>query len=103
MNVLFVTPSQVSSGEAVTAFHMAEWLSAEGCRVHFLASEFTAGFIASRLGNSVTTLGSDLGPNQRTWQATLDEFRPAAVVFADYPLLAFHSGRAPLRDEAWED
>ena len=102
MNILFVTPSQVSSGEAVTALHMAEWLCAEGCKVNFLASEFTEAFMRTRLANVVSTLGPDLRTNQHTWQAALTNFRPAAVVFADYPLLAFRSGAAPLRDEAWE-
>ncbi len=102
MNILFVTPSRVSSGEGVTALHMAEWLSAEGCKVHFLASEFTGALIRTRLPNVVSTLGPDLQTNQRTWETIVSKFQPAAVVFADYPLLAFRSGTAPLRDEAWE-
>jgi hypothetical protein len=102
MNVLFVTPSQVSSGEAVTALHMAEWLAAEGCRLHFLASEFTGNFVRSRLGNNVSPLGHDLKANQHAWYSILHELRPAAVVFADYPLLAFRSGTVPLRDKTWE-
>jgi hypothetical protein len=102
MNVLFVAPSQVSSGEAVTALHMAEWLSTERWEVHFLASDAIATFIRARLPDVVSTLGPDLERNQRTWETILRKFQPDAVVFADYPLLAFGSGTAPLRDDAWE-
>ena len=100
MNVLFVTPSEVSSGEAVTALHMADTLVAEGCKVHFVASNFTAGFLAGR--GPMTVLGPDLLHNQSSWNQALLEFRPDRIVFADYPLLAFDSGTVSLRDAAWE-
>lgn len=102
MNVLFVTPSEVSSGESVTALHMAEWLRTEGCTVRFLASSFTASFIRSRLPDALTEFGSDMYSNQRLWESTLREFRPTHIVFSDYPLLALSSGTIPLRDAPWE-
>jgi Family of unknown function (DUF6365) len=103
VNVLFVTPSEVSSGESVTALHMAEWLRTEGCAVHFLASGFTASFIRSRLPDAVTQFGSDLSCNQSLWAHSLQEFRPTQIVFCDYPLLALRSGAIPLRDKHWEN
>src|SRR5215813_6724490 len=102
MRVLFVTPSEVSSGESIAAVHMAEWLQREGCGVHFLASRFARTFVSSRLPNAVTELGSDLVSNQHIWETALHKFKPSHIVFADYPLLALKSGRIPLLDEFWE-
>jgi hypothetical protein len=81
---------------------MAEWLRREGCGVHFLASRFSAAVIRRGLRDTVTELGTDRAANRRVWSTVLEEFDPAAVVFADYPLLAFSSGSAPLLDDEWE-
>jgi Family of unknown function (DUF6365) len=100
--VLFVTPSEVSSGEAITTLHMGEELAAEGWTVRFLASAFTARFLTPRLGDRVTILGRDLAENRRRWEEALDDFRPAHVIFADYPLLTFAAAAAPLWGADWE-
>ena len=100
---LFVTPSEVSSGEAVTALHMGEDLAAKGWSVRFLASRFTADFLAPRLGDRVTVLGTDMAENRRRWERVLHEFQPGHVVFADYPLLSFGGAAAPLWDADWEE
>jgi hypothetical protein len=102
MNVLFVTPSQVSVGESITSLQMAERLSEESHGIHFLASQFTGDFIRGRLRAAVTDLGPELRANQDTWDKTLRRFRPTCIIFADYPLLTFDSGVAPLLDESWE-
>jgi hypothetical protein len=101
--VLFVTPSEVSSGEAVTALHMGEDLAAKGWSVRFLSSRFTGDFLAPRLGDRVTVLGRDLAENRRCWEGVLDDFQPGNVVFADYPLLSFAGAAAPLWDSDWEE
>jgi hypothetical protein len=102
MNVLFVTPSQVSVGESITSLQMAERLSEEGHGIHFLASQFTGDFIRGRLRAAVTDLGPELRANQDIWVKTLRHFRPTSIIFADYPLLTFDSGAAPLLDDVWE-
>lgn len=100
---LFVTPSEVSSGEAITALHMGEELAAKGWSVRFLASRFTSGFLAPRLGDRVTVLGRDMAENRRCWEGVLEDFQPGHVVFADYPLLSFAGAAAPLWDADWEE
>ncbi len=95
MRVLFVTPSEVSSGEAVTALHMADDLRRAGGDVRFLASGFTARIA----GGVVDELGPDLVANQRTFHGVTEDFGPDAVVFADYPLLFFANGVAPMAGE----
>lgn len=101
MNVLLVTPSEIASGEAIGALHLAEDLSRDGCRVRFLASAFTARFLTPRFGGAVTELGSSRPTNQALWSRTVRSFDPQVVVFADYPLLFFASGIAPLADDRW--
>ena len=94
-----MTPSEVSSGEAVTAAHMAADLVRSGAETRFLASPFTAQ-LASTLGPAYE-LGRDMTDNQRAWDRAVDEFSPDAIVFADYPLLFFANGSVPLVDEGW--
>src|SRR5687768_180543 len=101
IRVLFVTPSELSSGEAVTALHMAERVVRRGGRCAVLASPFTAALLESRLGSLVTRLTSDRKGNQALWDIALRDLRPDAVVFADYPLLFFSNGITPLADDGW--
>lgn len=101
IRVLFVTPSELSSGEAVTALHMAERVVRRGGRCAVLASPFTAALLESRLGSLVTRLTSDRKGNQALWDTALRDLRPDAVVFADYPLLFFSNGITPLADDRW--
>lgn len=101
MRVLFVTPSEVSSGEAVTALHMARDLTAAGSQVGFLASAFTAAFLRHACSGRITLLTPDLAQNRASWKRLLREFRPDVIVFADYPLLFFPGGTCPLADESW--
>lgn len=101
LKVLFVTPSEVSSGEAITAHHMARDVVVHGGEVRFLATRLTAGFLNEPFADRVTELTNDLGDNRAAWNRVIREFGPHVVVFADYPLLFFPSGSAPLADDAW--
>src|SRR5690349_16316786 len=101
MKVIFVTPSEVSSGEAVTALHMAENICRNSGEIRFLASTFTARFLKNIFSEQVIEFTPDANSNVRIWQSLLREFRPDAIVFADYPLLFFSNGTVPLADEAW--
>jgi Family of unknown function (DUF6365) len=99
--VLFVTPVEVGSGETITSLHLAEMIVDRGGKVLFLASAFAAEFIRGEFTNAIRVLGRDGEENRRRWSKALDQFRPDVVVFADYPLLFFTSGVAPLADAAW--
>jgi Family of unknown function (DUF6365) len=101
VRVLFVTPVDVGSGETITSLHLAEMIVNRGGEVLFLASAFASRFIGAEFTNSIRVLGRDGDDNRRLWSDALDEFRPDVVVFADYPLLFFTSGVAPLADAAW--
>ncbi len=101
MRVLLVTPSELSSGEAITALSVAERVVHRGGDCRVLASAFTYSLLAPRLGTRATRLTSDRDTNEVLWHAALRELRPDAVVFADYPLLFFSSGVAPLADDRW--
>jgi hypothetical protein len=101
LRVLFVTPSELSSGEAITALHMAERIRARGGRCACLASPFTAQFLEPRLGQRVTRLTADIRRNREAWERSLRTLRPHAVVFADYPLLFFSNAITPLADDRW--
>lgn len=86
MKLLFITANTGGTGEAITALHMAEALEAAGHRIGFLASDFTAPFLAERFGHAVFPLALDAG-DDRCWQEAPDRFAADLVVFADYPLL----------------
>lgn len=101
MNVLIVVPSTVSTGEAITALHMARDIVRHEGDVRFLASSLTTGFLADPFADRVTVLGPDIGANQALWERTIRQFRPDFIVFADYPLLFFPSGTVRLADESW--
>lgn len=99
MRVLLVTAVEQGSGETITALHIAETLTRQGNEVLFLASAFAQRFLESRFAGSIRSFGSGGAENVRLWEETLRTFRPDVVVFADYPLLFFQSGCAPLAEE----
>jgi hypothetical protein len=101
MRVLFVTPSETGSGEAITTLSMAESVAHRAGQVSFLASAFTARFLERRFPGKVAVLSGDLPHNREAWGKTLRDFRPDVVVFADYPLLFLSSGAAKLADAGW--
>jgi hypothetical protein len=99
MRVLLVAPVEQGSGETITCLHLAEGLTEKGHKVLFLASDLASRFLCHKFADRIRRLGPDGPSNRHTWDATLDEFRPDAVVFADYPLLFFAFGATPLADE----
>lgn len=102
MKVLLVTPVEVGSGETVTARYLAALLVRNGHRVHFLASAFATRFLQDEFAGQITALGKDGPANVKTWSRTLAEFRPDVIVFADYPLMFWRTGLAPLaREPDW--
>lgn len=97
MKILFVTPNESGSGEAITALHMADQLAQSGHEVRFLASEFTSRFLRRSLGDRVEELSRDPAENRRSWSRLVSRFQPRTIVFADYPLLFLSSpGRSML-------
>jgi hypothetical protein len=96
VKVLFVTPVLEGTGETVTSLHMAIQLARDGHEVTFLASDVAVSLLAPRFGRAVITLGSQLADNERTFQALAADLRPDVIVFADWPLLFFPRGVAPL-------
>jgi hypothetical protein len=103
MNVLLVTPVEVGSGETVTARYLAALLARSGHRVHFLASAFASRFLHDQFAGQISALGQEGPANVKTWSRTLEEFRPDIIVFADYPLMFWRKGLAPLaREPGWE-
>ncbi len=101
MRVLFVTPSELSSGEAITVLHMAERITRRGGSCHVLASSFTADLLEPRLRARVGRFTSDRAKNEALWDAAIRELSPHAIVFADYPLLFFSNGVVPLVSDRW--
>jgi hypothetical protein len=96
MKVLFVIPVEQGSGEAITSLHLAEGLAQKGHDVLFLASQFASGLLCRQFPNRIRSLGADGPENRVLWDSVLEEFGPDVVVFADYPLLFFAGGAAPL-------
>jgi hypothetical protein len=101
MRVLFVTPSDTGSGEAVTAAHIAERLTRRGAAVAALTSPSTAAFFSGACVESKVALTGERARNRRLWDGTLERLRPQAIVFADFPLMYFSSGVPPLADDEW--
>lgn len=96
MRVLFVVPVEEGSGETVTSVHVAHQLQAAGWSVAFLGSEFALRLVPDTLEARRWPLGGDGPQNVRTWETALREFRPDVVLFADYPLMLFIRGSAPM-------
>jgi uncharacterized protein DUF6365 len=103
MRILFVAPVEQGSGETITCLHMAESLAARGHEFLCLASPFARRFLGDRFPERVRGLGADLQANRQAWRTALQDFRPDAVVFADYPLLFFPAGASPLAGPGWEE
>ena len=101
MKVLFVTPVEQGSGETITSLHVAQRLAARDDEVRFLAAPFAEKFLAPHFSNRIQLLGGDQTKNRVLWDREIREFRPDAVIFADYPLLFFAGGVAPLADSSW--
>ncbi len=102
MRTLIVLPVEGGSGETITALHVAERLADSGGTVGFLASSFARRFITPRLSEHLWSLGSIGAENQAQWDRALAAFRPDIVLFADYPLMFFPRGSAPLaREPGW--
>jgi hypothetical protein len=80
---------------------MARALRIEGIACEFLVSPVCARLIAPDFPQQVSQFTGSRAENQALWLSILDRFAPDAVVFADYPLLSFASGTAPLVDDAW--
>jgi uncharacterized protein DUF6365 len=104
MRVLFVVPVEEGSGETVTSVHVARELHAAGWPIAFLGSEFALRFVPESLEAPRWSFGGDGPGNARTWETALRAFRPDIVLFADYPLMLFIKGAAPLaRVPGWVD
>jgi len=101
MRVLFVTPSVVGSGEAVTCLHIARDIRARGGEVAFLASRTTASLLRPEHPSRVVELTAELEENQRRWTDIVHQFEPSVIVFADYPLLQLGDAAPPLADARW--
>jgi hypothetical protein len=99
MDVLFVVPAEQGAGETITVLHVADRLVSAGHDVRFLATPFARRFLEPRFPSRVAVLTGSGRRNRELWDEALVDFRPNAVVFADYPLLFFRFGVAPLVDE----
>ena len=100
---VLVAPSEMSTGEAVTLVRMAEDLASAGASCTFLTSQGARRYIEPSFPGQVQSFGALLQDNQRLWTEVMERTRPDAIVFADYPLLFFSSGSAPLVDAHWVD
>ena len=98
---LLVAPSDMSTGEAITLAHVAEDLERAGASLRFLASAGARRLIEPGFAGRVQSFNTERTSNQDLWRQTIDAFRPQVIVFADYPLLFFASGAAPLADAGW--
>ena len=105
MKVLLVAPVEQGTGETITCRHLAENLVGEGHEVSFLASGFAAKFLEGSPGSIAGVLdSSDGAENLDLWRRVTADISPDAIVFADYPLLFFPAGVAPLvREPGWEE
>ncbi len=102
MRVLIVAPVESGSGETITGVHVAERLAASGEVAGFLASSFAQRFLTPALRRHVWPLGASGTENRAQWDRALADFRPDVVLFADYPLMFFPHGSAPLaREPGW--
>ena len=101
MRVLFVAPVEVGAGETVTVRHMAERLLRRGDQVRVLVTQLGRRLFGPELAAHIQSLSADGDANRALWTKSLRDFRPDVVVFADYPLLGFSSGVAPLWSAAW--
>jgi Family of unknown function (DUF6365) len=103
MNLLFVTPSETGTGEAMTAGAAACDLRRHGHTVHFAASPTTAHFLRQTFPDSITMFGHEESINRSMWKQTVRATEPDVIVFADYSLLFMTSGTIPLTSAGWID
>jgi hypothetical protein len=104
VRALFVTPVEEGSGETITSVHVAERLAARGWSVGFLGSPFALKFVPPALKAQAWALGAEGRVNRAVWDAALRAFHPDVILFADYPLMFFRRGSAPLaREPGWSD
>ena len=103
MNVLFVTPSETGTGEALTAIAMAHDLERCGHTVSFAASPVTARFVRQMVRGAIVEFGQAESLNRVRWKDAVGIARPDVIVFADYPLLFMTSGTIPLASASWID
>jgi hypothetical protein len=98
---LLVAPSEMSTGEAVTLVNVAQDLERSGASCRFMTSPGARRYIEPGFPGRVQSFGGSLHDNQRLWTEMIEQTRPDAIVFADYPLLFFSSGSVPLADDEW--
>src|SRR5512134_72717 len=98
---LLVAPSEMSTGEAVTLLNVARDLAGGGASCTFITSEGARRYIEPAFPERLQTLGGSLRENQSVWTQAIEQARPDAIIFADYPLLFFSSGSVPLADDTW--
>jgi hypothetical protein len=102
IRVLLVTPVLQGTGETLTAMRVAGDLQQLGASVAFLATPLARRLVQPQIEAPWWPLGEDAADNRRAWDRALAEFKPTMVVFADYPLMFFPSGSAPLaRESGW--
>ncbi len=102
MNILIVTPVELGSGETVTGRYLGRMLVNRGHRVHFLASNFALRFLGDEFGESTWELSAHGPTNVALWSKAIHAVRPDVIVFADYPLMFWRTGTAPLaREPGW--
>jgi hypothetical protein len=86
---LFFAPAEASSGESITAFRIASSAVDAGDTVCILVSPFAARFCPPRLASACRPLVGLPETVKTMWYDAVRDFRPEAIVFADYPLLSF--------------
>jgi hypothetical protein len=96
---LIVVPVEQGSGETITAVHLAGQLVEQGHDVGFLASASAQRFLGPRFAARTWPLGPSGADNRRQWRRALLAMAPNMVLFADYPLMFFPTGTAPLAEE----
>jgi Family of unknown function (DUF6365) len=101
LKVIFVTPSEVATGEAITALDFSRRLCAAGAEVMCLASASTERLLRGHFPGTVISFTGQREANQLLWRRSVQDARPDAIVFADYPLLFLSSGVVPLVDDEW--
>jgi hypothetical protein len=87
MKALFVTPNPSGSGEAITAMQLGRQLTRSGHEVRFFTEHFPCQFLAGSFPRKVAEFSDNAAETGTRWRSLLRDFRPSAVIFADYPLL----------------
>lgn len=102
LRVLMVAPVLEGTGEILTALQVATQLMRRGAKVGFLATPLARQMVQPECDAPFWPLSEHVDDNVRAWDRALLEFRPNVVLFADYPLMFFPGGAAPLvRKAGW--